>query len=138
MNFLEAFGHEFGTILLALTLLYFSATLLPFISPLLRAFWKNHQLPRPLLFTLVVATISYGVPLVVLFILSVPSALYATYIAPQLQEAGLYWSPAVTTFGQLSASWWWLLFPSIVSIASILLTMRLGRKWKMIVSSLAA
>ena len=138
MDFFEAFGHEFGAILLSLALLYFSLALLPFIAPLLRAFWKNHRLPRPFLFIFIVASISYGIPLAVLFIFSVPSALYSIYIAPQLQVADSYWSPEVTRFGQLSASWWWLLFPTIVSIASVVLTKKLGRRWHSIVSSLAA
>ena len=137
MEFFEAFGYEFGAMLLLLALLYFSLAFLPFVVPLLRAFWKNHRLPRPLLFTFIVASISYGIPLAALFIFSVPSTLYSVYIAPQLQAAGSYWSPEVVRFGQLSASWWWLIFPTIVSIISVVLTKRLGRKWLSIVSSLA-
>ena len=138
MELIETFGPKFMALTVLAALAWFLLTLAPVIWPAYRAFRNKTALPRPWLFTAVVAALTYGVLYLGLFLLLVPAEAYAVFIAPQLEAMGQPYGSSLVRGTQFVADYWWLMLPPVQLAVTVVLTRRLASKWAGICSALAA
>ncbi len=114
-------------------------TLTPVIWPAIRAFSRKSRLPRPWLFTFVVATLTYGSFILVnlvSFILTLPAVAYEVYIVPTLHDMGQPYSKWIVGLAWLNENMWVVLVLATL-IVTVILTRKLAAKWSAICSVLA-
>lgn len=138
MEVIDTLGAKFVAILALVAVVYLLLSLAPIIWPAIRAFRRKRRLPRPWLFTAVVAALAYGSVCLVVAVVVIPVEAYVVFLAPQLQEMGQSYGKWLVSSARFIGNWWWVVLPPGVLAATIVLTRKLAEKWSGICSALAA
>lgn len=128
-SYIDAFGIKLVALLFIVFLLYLLLMAFPIIWPALRAFRSKNRLPRPWLFTGVVAGLSYGIFNLLIALLLLPIEAYLVFIAPQIRNSGHHELVWVDTTGQFITDWWWILLGPLLAFFAVLVTKFLSVKW---------
>lgn len=135
---IDTFGPELIAMLVLAAVTYFLISLAPVLWPALRAFRRCQRLPRPWLFTAVVAALTYGTVYIVVAILAIPVQVYVVFFAPQFEEMGVAHGAWLVSLSRFIGEWWWVALPPAVLAMTFLLTRRLARRWPQVCAALAA
>ena len=126
MEVIDTLGAEFVTLLALVAVAYLLLSLAPIIWPATRAFRRKRRLPRPWLFTAVVAALTYGFVYLVVAVVAIPVEAYVVFLAPQLQEMGQPYGKWLVSSARFIGGWWWVVLPPAVLAATIVLTQQTG------------
>ena len=113
-------------------------SLAPILYSALLAFRAKPVMPRRVLFVGTVSTLSYGLLILFVFVVSLPLGAFSTYIAPTLREAGDL-TLAGRWAGEISdaiSSWGFFIIPLILAGSALWLSRRLLPRWPQIVIAL--
>ena len=138
MEIVDTLGVKFVTYLALVAITYLLFSLAPIIWPAIRAFRRSQRLPRPWLFTAVVAALIYGSVYLVVCIVAIPIQVYVVFLAPQLEQMGQPYGNWLVQSSRFIGSWWWAILPPAVLAATVVITRKLAAKWSGICSALAA
>jgi hypothetical protein len=129
MNALEVFGPSMTVILIAVAIGYFLLSFAPVIWPAFVAYKHRSWFPRPAVFVLVVAALSYGVFSFLAFAVLLPVELYGIFVAPSLESSGVASGASVLSFSGSFADYWWVIIPPAQLAITWLVTAHVGRRW---------
>ena len=134
---IEAFGPRLSILIVLVGIGWFLMSWSPLIWPAFRAFRGTPRLPRPWLFSLVVAALVYGILAFAVTALLIPADAYTVFIAPQLQEMGMPVGRPLVGVIRLISMWWWIAMPPVFFGITFLVTRELAKKWPKICSAMA-
>jgi len=138
MSDLAGFSPEaIGLILLASSI-YFLIGWAPVLWPIIATHKVRHTFPRRWLFALTILSLSYGVIVAFLMLLSLPATAYSTFIAPQLAANGFHGTDWLVRANNLSVNYWWLMLPPALLVLTFVLVRKLQPAWPAMCSALTA
>lgn len=134
---IEAFGPRLSILIILVGIGWFLMSWSPLIWPAFRAFRGAPRLPRPWLFSFVVAALVYGTFAFAITAVLIPADAYTIFIAPQLQEMGMPAGRLLVGTVRFISMWWWISLPPAFFGLTFVLTRELAKKWPGICSAIA-
>jgi len=134
---IEAFGPRLSILIILVGIGWFLMSWSPLIWPAFRAFRGAPRLPRPWLFSFVVAALVYGTFAFAITAVLIPADAYTIFIAPQLQEMGMPTGRLLVGTVRFISMWWWISLPPAFFGLTFVLTRELAKKWPGICSAIA-
>jgi hypothetical protein len=131
------FGTEMTAIMLAVGLAYFFVSWSPLLWPAFQAFRHRPQHPRPLLFTLVVGCLVYGVFFFLGTALLLSAQAYSVFVAPSLAAADRPYGHWLVSATRFITNYWWIGLPPLLLFVTVLCTRRVSRVWPVVCQALA-
>jgi hypothetical protein len=138
MSDLAGFPPEAIGLILLTSSVYFLVGWAPVIWPVLATHRVRHTFPRRWLFVLTILSLSYGVIVAFLMLLSLPVAAYSTFIAPQLAASGFHGTDWLVRANNLVVDYWWLMLPPALLFITFFLVRKLQPTWPSVCSVLTA
>jgi hypothetical protein len=117
--------------------LYFVGFFSPVFCPIVYAYLRRRSLRRKALFVLAVASLACGTPIVLYFLVAVPTWAAAVFLVPTLYATGHkdeLWLKTPMYIANFFAAWWWVIVPAVTFAWSIVVTIFVGRRWSFIAS----
>ena len=134
---IETFGPRLSILIALVGIGWFLMSWSPLFWPAFRAVRGNPRLPRPWLFSFVVAALVYGIFAFAMTAMLIPADAYTVFVAPQLQEMGMPTGRFFVGIVRFISMWWWIPLPPASFGLTFLLTRVLAKKWPGICSAMA-
>lgn len=134
---IDTLGADVFFGLLTIAALYLAATTSPIWVPAVIVIRNRRNFSRPWLFVGVIACLAYGLLFLLFFVLYLPFVMYAIYVAPQLEAAGLNPGKAILAILEFTATYNWFIGPGILLATSIFTTKKVKGRWNGICNALA-
>jgi hypothetical protein len=134
----DIFGFDLKTAAMigGMGVAYFLLAYLPVIYSALIAFRRRPALSHRILFVLTVAAFVYGLVAFASIGISLPSAAFLSYVAPQMEASGYLKGSAFFHGLRFLAAYWWLILPPIFGVLSVVFTRFLATRWDAVVVAL--
>ena len=136
MSDILGFPPHIAALILTVGGVYMVLSWAPLWWPAITTWRQRHVMPRRLLFILVVASISYGVFVLLFFTLAIPFQLYAVYVAPTWEQLGYPTGHFLLTLHSYFESLWWVFLPPTLLAATFLVNRKLALRWTQICSAI--
>ena len=133
----QLFGDKLLVLLVLGTFVYCLLAASPFLIPTWRAFSRRDRLPKPWLFVLIAGGLSYGLTDFILYLTTIPAAVFSAYFVPSLKEAGLLRAQWLFTGLANFIEWWWVILPFAYLSMSVIVTRSIGQRWRKVCNALA-
>jgi hypothetical protein len=138
MKDIAGFPPETAALIAVSSAVYFLIGWAPAIWPIL-ATHKNRKLfPRRWLFVVTVLSLSYGLIVAALTLVTVPLTAYSVFIAPQLNASGFRGTDWLVQANGYVVDYWWLMLPIFLLFNTLYLVRKLKPAWPVICQALMA
>ena len=134
----DIFPPETAVLVLLVSSAYFLVSWAPVIWPLLSTHKVRRTFPRRWLFILTILSLSYGLIIAILTLLTVPVTAYSAFVAPQLSATGFHGTDWLVRANNFFVSYWWLMLPPVLFASTFFLVRKLQPAWPSICAALAA
>ena len=129
-------GPEFTAVELLIAFAYALWSLAPILWPAIVAWRVRPTLPRRRMFVAIVAMLVYGATTLLFVAVILPFQVFAIYLAPQLEAAGLAPDANLLGFGRYVLSYWWVIVPPVQLGLTWYVSRKLSAKWRHICAAL--
>ncbi|MBB6185229.1 hypothetical protein [Oleiagrimonas soli] len=102
---------------------------MPILWPTWIAWRHRRRMPRRAWFVGTVASLSYGVLMLLFFAVVLPLELYATHVAPVRQDSGHAYASPLVAGAWFFGGYAWLIAPLLLLAVTFFVTHRLAARW---------
>jgi hypothetical protein len=138
MKDFAGFPPEAIALIVAFSAAYFLICWAPVFWPFLATHKQRKSFPRRWLFIATVFSLSYGVIVAFLCLITLPMTAYEVFIAPQLSENGFHLTDSLVGANQFVTRYWWLLLPPALLFNTFFIVRKLKPAWPSVCQGLTA
>lgn len=134
----EVFGFPIATAvsMAMIAIAYFFAVHSPVLLALVAVWCQRKTMPRRVLFVGTVMGATYGLLVVFLMAICVPTSAFLVFIVPALKDQGYLKNSVFLAVADFVVAWWWALLPFAVLFPAIFISRYFASRWSRIVEAL--